>query len=163
MVEHSKTEKNIRFSNVLGPQTPKRWMTIRKPDKNVLFSNGVDHLLSIRVSGFRMVTVYLEENGSCRIFFDAGRSDAFGSSKLSTIALRFSARDDFSSPLPSPLSDGSELPPVIQTMECYATPWQLWRETRILYFFTEPSYPGRDENVSKMARGNYETSSRQML
>ena len=26
-------------------------------------------------------------------------------------------------------------------MECYATPWRLWRERRILYFFTEPSYP----------------------
>ena len=26
-------------------------------------------------------------------------------------------------------------------MECYATPWPLWRESRILFFFTEPSYP----------------------
>ena len=61
--------------------------------------------------------MYLEENGSCRIFFDAGISDAFGSSRLSTIALRFSAREDFSSPLPSPLSDGSELPPENQTKD----------------------------------------------
>ena len=27
-------------------------------------------------------------------------------------------------------------------MECYATPWRLWRESRDLYIFTEPSYPG---------------------
>ena len=25
-------------------------------------------------------------------------------------------------------------------MECYATPWQLWRESRNLLIFTEPSY-----------------------
>ena len=29
----------------------------------------------------------------------------------------------------------------VEVMECYATPWRLWRESRILYFFTEPSYP----------------------
>ena len=26
-------------------------------------------------------------------------------------------------------------------MECYATPWRLWRESRISFVFTEPSYP----------------------
>ena len=26
-------------------------------------------------------------------------------------------------------------------MVSYATPWWLWRESRILYFFTETSYP----------------------
>ena len=26
-------------------------------------------------------------------------------------------------------------------MECYATHWRLWRESRNLWIFTEPSYP----------------------
>ena len=33
------------------------------------------------------------------------------------------------------------LAPYYTAIECYATPWRLWRESRILYFFTEPSYP----------------------
>ena len=28
-----------------------------------------------------------------------------------------------------------------EEMECYATPWRLWRESWILYFFTELYYP----------------------
>ena len=35
-------------------------------------------------------------------------------------------------------------------MECYATPWRLWKESRILYFFTEPSYP---ENLPSLFGG----------
>ena len=26
-------------------------------------------------------------------------------------------------------------------MECYTTPWQLWRESKNFYFFIEPSLP----------------------
>ena len=29
----------------------------------------------------------------------------------------------------------------LMKMECYATPWPLWRESRILFFFTELYYP----------------------